>query len=83
VLAAGIPIPKDRWFNLDVHLKLSPVDGEALTEVYLDGERVASTTKRNMVSTRPLHFYNAGLPYFWPGNGNTTVYFDAPRLVSH
>ena len=81
VLAEGISIPKDRWFSLDVHLKLSPTDGEALTEVFLDGELVASTTKRNMVSGRPLHFYNAGVPYFWPGNGNQTIYFDAPRLI--
>ena len=34
-----------------------------------------------MRNSAPLHFYMAGLPYFYPGNGNTTVYFDAPRLT--
>jgi hypothetical protein len=80
VLMTPRAIPQDRWFDVDVHLRLSPVSGKALTEVYLDGQLVSSTRKRNMLSPRRLHFYNAGLPYFWPGNGNTTVYFDAPRL---
>jgi hypothetical protein len=81
VLMAPRPIPQGRWFDVDLRLRLSPENGRALTEVYLDGRLVASTTMRNMVSWRPLHFYNAGLPYFWNGNGNTTVYFDAPRLT--
>jgi hypothetical protein len=81
VLMPARPIPADRWFTVDVHLKLSATDGRALTDVYLDGELVSSTTKRNMWAPTPLTFYNAGLPYFWDGNGNTTVYFDAPRLV--
>ena len=81
VLMPARPIPSNRWFTVNVHLKLSPVSGEALTEVYLDGELVSSTTRRNMWAPTPLTFYNAGLPYFWDGNGNTTVYFDAPRLT--
>lgn len=73
--------PQGRWFSLDLHLKLSKTDGQALTEVYLDGQLVGSTTKANMWSGGgPLHFFNAGLSYFWPGNGNTTVYLDAPRI---
>ena len=75
------PIPADRWFRVDLHFKLSPTDGRALTEWYIDGELVGSTTKANMMSSAPLHFFNAGLPYFWSGNGNTTVYFDAARLT--
>ena len=75
------PIPQGRWFSIDIHAKLSPTDGQALTEVYLDGNLVSHSTKRNMWSDRPLTFYNAGLSYFYPGNGNTTVYFDGPRLT--
>jgi hypothetical protein len=81
VLMTPRAIPQGRWFDVDVRLKLSPVRGKALTEVYVDGQLVSSTTKRNMLSGGRLTFYNAGLPYFWPGNGNTTVYFDAPRLT--
>jgi len=80
VLMTPRAIPQGRWFDVDVHLRLSPISGKARTEVYLDGQLVSSTRKRNMLSRRRLTFYNGGLPYFWPGNGNTTVYFDAPRL---
>jgi hypothetical protein len=75
-------IPVNRWFRVDLHFVLSPTDGQALTEWYLDGRLVGSTTKANMYRQTPLHFYNAGLPFFLPANGNTTVYFDAPRLTS-
>ncbi|MEO8092019.1 MAG: heparin lyase I family protein, partial [bacterium] len=82
ILMAQHPVPQGRWFTVDLHFKLSPTDGQALTEVYIDGRLVTSTTERNMFSERPLHFYNAGLSYFWPGNGNTTVYFDGAGLAS-
>ena len=75
------PIPVNRWFRVDLRFKLSPRDGQALTEWYIDGELVGSATKANMRNSKPLHFYNAGLPYFWPRNGDTTVYFDAPWLA--
>jgi hypothetical protein len=81
VLMQPRAIPQGRWFSVDIHLRLSHTAGQALTEVYLDGSLVASTTARNMMAGGPLHFYNAGLPYFWNGNGKTTVYFDEPRLV--
>jgi len=81
VLMPARPIPEGRWFDVVLHFRLSPADGQALTEVYLDGELVETTTKSNMLSARPLHFFNAGLPYFWPGNGPTTVYFDTPWLI--
>ena len=75
------PIPQGRWFDVDVRLRLSRTGGEALTQVYLDGELVSSSSAQNMVGPGPLTFYNAGLPYFWNANGSTTVYFDAPRLA--
>jgi hypothetical protein len=81
VLWGPAPIPANRWFTVDVHFKLSPTDGHALTEVYLDGKLVGASTRHNMYEPTPLLFFNAGLPYFWPGNGRTTVYFDAPRLA--
>lgn len=80
VLMAPRPIPEDRWFNVDIHARLSPTRGAATTDVYLDGELVAHSARANMWSSRALKFYNAGLSYFWPKNGSTTVYFDAPRL---
>lgn len=81
VLVIPNAVPKDRWFSVDLHLKLSPGSGQALTEAYFDGQLVASTTQRNMLSDEPLRFYGGGIPYFWPQNDNTTVYFDVPRVI--
>ena len=74
-------IPADRWVRVYLRLRLSPVDGRALTEWYINGRLVGSSTNANMLNSSPLTFYNAGLSYFWPGNGNTTVYFDAPQVT--
>ena len=74
-------IPNNRWFQVDLHFVLSPVAGDALTEWYMDGELVGSTTASNMYNAKPLTFFNAGVSYFWPGNGGTTVFFDDPKLT--
>jgi hypothetical protein len=82
VLSPDIPIPVDRWFTVLIHaVNLSPDDGEALTETFVDGVKVGSSTNRNMLSSQPLEAAMYGLAYFWPGNGDTTVYFDAPLLT--
>lgn len=75
------PIPADRWFRVDLHFVLSPTDGQALTEWFIDRKLVGVTTEANMFNGGSLDFYNAGLSYFWQGNGATTVYFDSPRLT--
>jgi hypothetical protein len=80
VLMAPRAIPVNRWFDVDIHLRLSEVTGQALTEVYLDGVLISTSTTKNMLTGGTLNFYNAGLPYFWNGNGSTTVYFDSPRI---
>jgi hypothetical protein len=82
VVLPARPIPVDRWFRVDLHYVLSPTNGQALTEWFIDGELVGTTTKANTFNADPLTFYNAGLSHFCPCNGNTTVYFDAPRLTS-
>jgi hypothetical protein len=81
VLMAPRPIPQNRWFDVDVHLVLSPTNGQALTEVFIDGVLVSTSSARNMIGRGPLGFYNAGLSYFWDGNGATTVYFDRARIA--
>ena len=74
-------IPNNRWFQVDLHFVLSPVAGDALTEWYMDGKLIGSTTASNMYNAKPLTFFNAGVSYFWPGNGGTTVFFDDPKLT--
>jgi hypothetical protein len=80
-----VAIPRNRWFTVDLHFKLSTADGQALTEVYLDGERVAASTKRNMFSPAPLTIYQGGAPHLYGPNGpsaaGTTIYFDLPRIA--
>lgn len=72
--------PQGRWLTVAVHLKLSPIDGQGLTEAYLDGQLVGSSTAANMLTSAPVHVLFAGLDYFLPDNGNTTVYVDAIGL---
>lgn len=79
VVLASRPIPANQKQAIDVHLKLSPTDGQALTEWYVNGGLVASSTKRNMLDSGPLHAYFAGLPYFAPGP-NATVWLNRPRM---
>ena len=80
VVHATFPLRQRRWFRVSIHARLSPVAGKALTRVYLNRKLVGTSRRPNMMNSRPLHFYNAGLSYFWPGNGRTTVWFDAPRV---
>lgn len=75
-------IPEKRWFRVDLHFVLSRVNGEALSEWFINGRRRGATHAVNMFNAKPLTFFNAGLPYFWPGNGGTQVLFDGPRLTN-
>jgi hypothetical protein len=72
-------IPVGRWFTVTLHFTLSPIDGQALNEWYLDGRLVASSTVANMHNAQALNVFQGGMPYFLNGL-NTTVYFDDPGL---
>jgi hypothetical protein len=78
-LSRRFPIPANRWFTVHLHLRLSNM-APALTELYVDGELVSSSTGRNLKEALDPSFANFGLPYFAPGP-NATVYFDAPGLT--
>jgi len=43
-ITASVRVPEHRWFWVEVHQRLAGADGEALTELYLDGRRVARST---------------------------------------
>lgn len=73
------PIPVGRWFTVALHFKLSPTDGQALNEWYVDGQLVASNTVANMTNSQAVNVVQAGMPYFRNGI-NSTVYFDDPGL---
>lgn len=46
-LGAEFTVPSDRWFWLEVHQKLSATSGSAVSEVYIDGQKVSSSTSAN------------------------------------
>jgi polysaccharide lyase-like protein len=73
------PIPVGRWFTVTLRFKLSPTDGQALNEWYVDGQLVGSNTVANMHNSQALIGFQGGMPYFLNGI-NTTVYFDDPAL---
>lgn len=46
-LIGPLTIPEARWFWLEVHQKLSGTHGDALSEIYIDGQRAGSSTRAN------------------------------------
>lgn len=46
-VAAPFDVPEGRWFWLEVHQKLSPTDGVAVNEVWIDDQLVTSSKKAN------------------------------------
>jgi hypothetical protein len=46
-LISGVTVPQGRWFWVETHQRFSATDGQALTELYLDGRLVGSSTKGN------------------------------------
>jgi hypothetical protein len=79
VLIPSRSIPTGRWFTVHLHVKLGRTNGAALTEMYLDGVKVGSTTAANMATSQAYNVYQAGLPNLLYGI-KTTVYFDNPGL---
>jgi hypothetical protein len=47
VLGGPFHLPEGRWFWLEVHQRFSTVDGQALSDVYLDGRLISHSTAAN------------------------------------
>ena len=52
-LIGPVTIPEGRWFWVEVHQRLSGTAGSALSELYIDGTKVGSTTAANSAG-RPI-----------------------------
>lgn len=78
-LSPSLAIPANRWFTVHLHMKLSPMDGQALTELYVDGKKVSTSTLANMATPQAMNVYQGGMPYFLDGI-RSTVYFDNAGL---
>jgi hypothetical protein len=46
-LVGPLDLPEGRWFTLEVHQRRSQSSGSALSELYVDGKRVGSSTAAN------------------------------------
>ncbi|MBS1868214.1 MAG: heparin lyase I family protein [Actinobacteria bacterium] len=46
-LVGPIDVPEGRWFWLEVHQRFSPTDGQALSELYIDGTLIGRSTAGN------------------------------------
>lgn len=58
-LIDGGAAPKGRWFWLELHQRFSGRDGEALSELYVDGHKKGSSTQANSAG-RPIKDLRAG-----------------------
>jgi hypothetical protein len=69
-------LPEGRWFTLTVHQLLAE-DDTGITEVYVDGQRVAYTTGPNMARS-PIDRLRVGIVAITSGQQDKplTVYFD-------
>ena len=56
----GGTIPLGKWFWLEVHQRFSDRDGQALSELYVDGERRGRSTQANSMG-RPIKDLRAGV----------------------
>lgn len=57
-LASAIPtsyLLMNRWNWVEMHAKISSTDGQALTELYINGAKIASSDLANYTSGRPMY----------------------------
>ncbi|MDQ3730178.1 MAG: polysaccharide lyase [Actinomycetota bacterium] len=71
-LTGGAAVPEGRWFWLEVHQRLSAQEGQALSELYLDGNKIGASSAPNS-SGRPI----TNIRY-----GNVTLASDCSRASS-
>jgi hypothetical protein len=69
-------LPENRWFTIEVHQVLSQ-GSSGLSEVYVDGQKVASTSGRNMARS-PIDRLRVGIVAITAGEQNKrlTAYVD-------
>ena len=74
-LGESFELPEGRWFHLEVHQRLSEVNGEALTELYVDGQKVGSSTVANSRG-RVINHMRFGYVNNHRAGGASTLWYD-------
>jgi hypothetical protein len=79
-IAGPLELPEGRWFFLELHQQLSGTDG--LTEVFVDGARVASSTVPPTYG-REVNRLRVGLVGDWPSQQYGPLYFDRAYIADN
>lgn len=80
-IAPSFNLPEGRWFWLELHQKFSTVSGQALSEVYIDGQKVSSSTQANTYG-RPADRLRFGIVCISEGKQMKplTLYYDRASI---
>jgi hypothetical protein len=81
-LTDGIAVPEDRWFWLEVHQRLSPRNGAALNEIFLDGRLVGSSRSANTFGRRVEDIRFGVVNVATSCSDPSSIYFDRVRIGS-
>jgi len=75
-------LPEGSWNWVELHVKLSPTNGTAYTELKINGKSLGSSTTANLFAgAAPLNRLRYGLVSTnWSGSGNLTAYFDRASI---
>lgn len=75
-------LPEESWNWVELHVKLSPTDGTAYTELKINGKSLGSSTTANLFAgAAPLNRLRYGLVSTgWSGSGNLTAHFDRASI---
>ena len=79
-LIGPIHIPEGRWFWTEVHQRLSPISGKALTELYVNGDRVGRSTASNTAGRAIDHIRFGNVAMASECSRRSTIYFDRVSL---
>jgi hypothetical protein len=80
-LIGGIVAPEGRWFTLELHQKLDSALG-SVTEVYLDGAKVGSSTGINNLFNRATDRVRFGIVAVGPQESGYRLRFTDPYVSS-
>lgn len=81
-LTTGYQIPEEQWTHVEVHQVISGTGGRALNEIYVNGERIASSTTANYTGSeypageQAINRLRTGLVSEGDSNQNISLYFD-------
>jgi Concanavalin A-like lectin/glucanases superfamily/Polysaccharide lyase len=75
-------LPEGSWNWVELHVKLSPSNGTAYTELKINGKSLGSSTTANLFAgAAPLNRFRYGIvSTSWNGSGNLTAYFDRASI---